>query len=440
MLDISFIRANVDAVKEAVATKNVSLDVDALLAKDGERIALLRELEELKSLKNDINDLIKEAKADEERAEIIAKGKEIKGKIDELEPRFTKIKAEFDALMLQVPNVPSKDTPVGKDESENVVVRQIGEKTLFSFQPKEHWELGEALGVIDTERATKVSGTRFAYLKGDLALLEFALVQFVFSVLSNEEKLRRIIEENKLSVSSRPFIPVVPPVFIKPEPFERMARINPKDERYYLPEDDSFLVGSAEHTLGSMHMDEMLPEAELPLRYIGFSTAFRREAGASGKDMKGILRLHQFDKLEMESFTVAEQSLEEQNFFVAIQEYLVQSLGVPYQVVQICTGDMGIPDARQIDIECWLPGQNKYRETHTSDLMTDYQARRLNTRVKRAFGDAEFVHMNDATAFAIGRTLIAIMENYQQADGSIVIPEVLQPYVGKDVIRPKNKA
>lgn len=437
MLDIQFIRNNVDAVKAAVVAKNLSIDIDALLKKDQERIALLQEIEELNSLKNDINDLIQNAKTPEERAEVIEKGKEIKQKTEEKEPLFATVKAEFEALMLQVPNIPSTDTPLGKDESENVVIRQHGKKSEFSFQPKEHWELGEALGVIDTERATKVSGTRFAYLMGDLALLEFALVQFVFSVLGNEEKLKKIIAENKLNVSSKPFVPVVPPVFIKPEPFERMARINPKDERYYLPEDDFFLIGSAEHTLGSMHMDEMLLETQLPIRYIGFSTAFRREAGASGKDMKGILRLHQFDKLEMESFTVSEQSLEEQNFFVAIQEYLVQSLGVPYQVVQICTGDMGVPDARQIDIECWMPGQNKYRETHTSDLMTDYQARRLNTRVKRASGDTEFVHMNDATAFAIGRTLIAIMENYQQADGSVIIPEVLRPFVGKDVIRPK---
>jgi seryl-tRNA synthetase len=438
MLDISFIRANAEAVKEAVTAKNLTLDVDALLAKDGERIKLLQELEELQSLKNDINDLIKEAKTDQERAEIIAKGKEIKVKIDELEPRYMVLKKEYDELMLQVPNVPSADTPRGKDESENVVVRKVGVLKEFAFQPKEHWELGETLGVIDTERATKVSGTRFAYLKGDLALLQFALVQFVFSVVTNEEKLQEIITKARLTLPATPFVPVVPPVFIKPEPFERMARINPKDERYYLPEDDLFLIGSAEHTLGSMHMDETLSEAQLPLRYIGYSTSFRREAGSYGKDMKGILRLHQFDKLEMESFTAGEQSLDEQNLFVAIQEHLVAALGIPYQVVQICTGDMGIPDARQIDIECFMPGQNKYRETHTADLMTDYQSRRLNTRVKRASGETEFVHMNDATAFAIGRTLIAIMENYQQADGSIVIPEVLRPFVGKDVMTPKT--
>ncbi|MFZ1720578.1 MAG: serine--tRNA ligase [Candidatus Moraniibacteriota bacterium] len=438
MLDIQYIRSHQEEIKKSIIGKNLSLDLGLLLAKDEERMKLMRELEELRSLKNDINDLIAKAGTPEEREEIITKGKDIKEKIDAIEPVFRLAKESFDMLMAQVPNVPSEDTPIGKDESENVVARKVGALKEFTFQPKEHWELGEALGVIDTERATKVSGTRFAYLKGDLVLLEFALVNFVLTTLGDESTLANIAKEAGLEVPIKSFVPVVPPVFIKPEPFERMARINPKDERYYLPEDDLYLIGSAEHTLGSMHMDETLLEAELPLRYIGFSTAFRREAGSYGKDMKGILRLHQFDKLEIESFTVAEKSLDEQNFIVAIQEYLVQSLGIPYQVVQICTGDMGVPDARQIDIECFMPGQNKYRETHTSDLMTDYQARRLNTRVKRDSGKTEFVHMNDATAFAIGRTLIAIMENYQQADGSIIIPEVLRPFVGKDRIVAKN--
>jgi len=437
MLDIQFIKTNADVIRVAVANKNLSLDVDALLKKDSERITLLQEIEELQSLKNDINDLIKQAKTDEERADIITKGKEIRAKLDERQPLYEEVKKEYDALMMQVPNIPTEDTPVGKDESENVVVRQVGEVPKFAFQPKEHFQIGEELDIIDTVRAAKVSGSRFAYLKGDLVLLEFALMQFAFSILTNQEKLEEIIKKNNLSVSAKPFVPVIPPVFIKPEAFEKMARIEPKEERYYLPEDDLYLIGSAEHTLGAMHMDETFAEGELPLRYVGFSTAFRREAGSYGKDTKGILRVHQFDKLEMESFTVAEQSRAEQDFIVAIQEYLMGALGIPYQVVQICTGDMGIPDARQIDIESWLPGQNKYRETHTSDLMTDYQARRLNTKVKRENGQTEYVHMNDATAFA-GRAMIAILENYQQADGSVVIPEVLRPFVGKNTVRPKS--
>ncbi|MFZ2187883.1 MAG: serine--tRNA ligase [Candidatus Moraniibacteriota bacterium] len=438
MLDIQFIRDNKDAVVKAVVDKNIALDIEVLLKKDEERRVILQEIEELKSLKNDINDLIHQAKTEEERAEIIAKGKEIKTKLEEREPFLEAVKHEYNALMAQVPNIPSEDTPIGKDESENIVVRQVGTKPQFEFQPKEHFQIGEDLDIIDTVRATKVSGSRFAYLKGDLVLLEFALMQFAFSVLTNREKLEEIIKKNNLDVLPTPFIPVIPPVFIKSEPFEKMARIEPKEERYYFSEDDSYLVGSAEHTLGAMHMDEVFQESELPVRYVGFSTAFRREAGTYGKDMKGILRVHQFDKLEMESFSLPEKSRQEQDFFVALQEYLVGALGIPYQVVQICTGDMGIPDARQIDIESWLPGQDKYRETHTSDLMTDYQSRRLNTKVKRGNGQAEFVHMNDATAFA-GRTMIAILENYQRADGSVVIPEALRPFVGKDLIEVKKK-
>jgi seryl-tRNA synthetase len=221
---------------------------------------------------------------------------------------------------------------------------------------------------------------------------------------------------------------------IRPEVFQRMARLEPKEERYYIPSDDIYLIGSAEHTLGPLHMDETIQEDRLPIRYLGFSTAFRREAGSYGKDTRGILRVHQFDKLEMESFVSPEEGFAEQDFFVAIQEYLVHSLGLPYQVVAICTGDMGNPDVRQFDIEMWIPSQGKYRETHTSDYMGDYQARRLATKMKRKDGKTEFVHMNDATAFAIGRTLIAIMENYQTADGKIMVPEVLQKYVGKKVI------
>ena len=434
MLDIQYIRDHVETIRQAVLNKRLTLDVDALLAADQDRRSLLREVEELQSLKNDINDLIHQAKTPEERTEVIAKGKDIKAKLEEKEPLLAAAQAKYDELMAEVPNVPSDDTPIGKDESENKVLRTVGDIPQFAFQPKEHWELGAALDIIDTERAVKISGSRFAYLKGDAALLQFALIQYVFSVLTNTETLRTIASEAGLTVSDKPFVPIVPPVLVKTETLSRMARLEPKEERYAVPGDDLYLVGSAEHSIGSMYMDETLDESELPIRYIGFSSAFRREAGSYGKDMKGILRLHQFEKLEMESFEVSERSRSEHDFFTAIQEYLMRSLGIPYQVVLKCTGDMGTPNARAVDIEAWIPGQNKYRETHTADLMTDYQARRLNTKVKRIDGRLERVHMNDGTAFAIGRTLIAILENYQQEDGSVVIPEVLRSFVGKDKI------
>jgi len=210
-----------------------------------------------------------------------------------------------------------------------------------------------------------------------------------------------------------------------------MARLSEQDknERYYLQQDDMYLIGSAEHTLGPIHMDEIIDEKDLPKRYIAFSSCFRREAGSYGKDTQGILRVHQFDKLEMESFTTPENSIKEQNFIVGIQEYLMKKLELPHRLMMICTGDMGKPDARQIDVETWMPGQNKYRETHTSDLNTDYQSRRLNTRVKRKNGQIEFVHMNDATAFAVGRMIVAIVENFQKKDGTIKIPKILKKYL-----------
>ena len=222
---------------------------------------------------------------------------------------------------------------------------------------------------------------------------------------------------------------------IKPETFDRMARLEPREERYHITGDDLYLIGSAEHTLGPLHMDEILEETDLPIRYAGYSTSFRREAGSYGKDMKGILRLHQFDKVEMECFTKADSSIDEQNMLVAIQELLMQELNIPYQIVITSTGDQGDPDARHLDLDSWLPGQGKYRETHSADLMTDYQARRLKTRIRiKGQKKKELVHTNDATAFAIGRTLIAIMENYQQKDNTILVPEVLRPIVGKSVI------
>ncbi len=421
MLDIKRIRENPELVRVKAKQKNVDVDVDLILKLDAERHSLQVRIEALNQERT--------AAAKDRNVE---SGKLIKQQLEPLEAEHARIDAEFTALMLAVPNLPSDDTPVGAGEDENVVLKTVGKVPKFDFEPKEHWELGATLGVIDNETAAKVSGARFTYLKGDLALLQFAVIQFVMHTLTDAESMQKIVDAAGLSISAKPFTPVVPPVFIRPEVFQRMGRLEPRDERYYIPSDDAYLIGSAEHTLGPLHMDQTIPEAELPIRYLGYSTSFRREAGSYGKDTKGILRLHQFDKLEMETFCLPEDSIEEQNLLVAIQEHLVSRLGLPYRLVICSTGDMGDPDARHIDLETWMPGQNKYRETHSADLMTDYQARRLNIKVKRttgaSSGKSEYVHMNDATAFAIGRLLIAIMENYQQADGSIKIPAALQPY------------
>ena len=430
MLDINFIRNNPEEVKKGIAAKNVSPNfVDEFLVLDKEWRELTSKLDNLRAEHKILSQTYADRGADKRGQEAEA-AKENKEKIKEIESTLNETEKRREEILNGLPNLPFDDVPIGKNEDDNVVIREVGKKPEFDFKPKEHWEIGEELDIIDISRAAKVSGSRFSYLKGDLALLEIALIQFVFSVLGNEKILKGIIKSANLDVVSTPFIPIIPPVLIKPDVLQKMARLEPKEERYHTDEDDMYLVGSAEHTLGSMHMDEIFKEDQLPLRYVGFSTSFRREAGSYGKDVKGILRVHQFDKVEMESFTIPEDSRKEQDFIVAIQEYLMKALEIPYRVINICTGDMGGPDARQIDIEAWMPGQDRYRETHTSDLNTDYQSRRLNIKVKRDNGETEFVHMNDATAFAIGRTIIAIIENYQTKNGTVKIPKVLQKYMG----------
>ena len=423
MLDIKFIRQNPGIVREAIKNKNIDLDLDKLLATDERRRHLLVEVESLKAEQN------KRSKGPQSPVDL-EELKALKAKIKLIENELSCVEEEFEQLMYMVPNIPSEDTPIGKDESENKVLRNWGKIKELDFKPKEHWELGQELDVIDIERAAKVSGSRFAYRKGAVALLELAIIQYTFSILTDAKVLKKIIKKAGLSLLPKPFKPVLPPVMIKPDVFQKMDRLEPKEERYYILSDDTYLIGSAEHTIGAMHMDETFKEEDMPVRYIGFSTAFRREAGSYGKDMKGLIRMHQFDKLEMESFTLPEDSQKEQDFIVAIIEYLVQALQLPYQVLIMCTGDMGKQDARHIDIEVWMPGQNKYRETHTSDLMTDFQARRLNTRVKRNSGETQYDHMNDATAFALSRTVVAIMENYQTKKGTIEVPKVLRKYMG----------
>jgi len=432
MLDINFIRENPEVVKRAAEDKNVKVDVDELLEVDIERRELQAQVDDLSRQRNELAGQAR-GKPSEER---INEGKRLKEELGDWEEKLQAAKSRFETLMKIVPNIPSDDTPVGKDEAGNKILRTVGDKPEFSFTPKAHWELGEALGLIDSETAGAVSGSRFAYLKGELVWLQLALMKLAFGVLGSEEKLKQIASEAGLKVTSKPFMPVLPPVMIKPEILDKMGRLEPKEDRYHAERDNLYLVGSAEHTLGPMHMGENLNEKDLPLRYIGFSTAFRREAGSHGQDVRGILRMHQFDKIEIESFGRPEDAKVEQDFIVAIQEYLTRALKLPYQVVLKCTGDMGTPNARAIDIETWMPGQDKYRETHTSDLMTDYQARRLGTKIKMGTGESQFAHMNDATVFAMGRTLIAIMENYQQADGSIDVPEALRGEVPFKRIEP----
>ena len=436
MLDIKFIRDNKNIVQEGAKKKGVDVDIEKLIMLDDQRLKELKEVEDLRSEVNRVSNDISRDQDGALKIQLIEEMRTVKEDIKEKEEKLRKTIEAWQKIMLQVPNVTSPDVPEGPDESGNVVIRSWGEKPVFDFIPREHYEIGEKLGMIDNQTAAEVSGARFTYLKGDLVLLQFALLNFLLEILTNAETLEKIAKEKNININPRPFIPVIPPFMIKPNIYLKMARLEPKEDKYHLEIDDMYLIGSAEHTLGPMHMNQILNEKEMPIRYIGYSPAFRKEAGSYGKDTKGILRMHQFEKLEMETFCLPENSIQEQEFLVAIQEYFLQMMKLPYQVVLICTGDMGKPDFRQIDINTWMPGQNAYRETHTADLMTSFQSRRLNTRVKRTDGKIELVHMNDATICAMGRTLIAILENYQQADGTIKIPEVLKKYMnGKDFIK-----
>ena len=426
MIDIAILRDDPEKIKKAIATKNADPAlVDAFGALDVKWRAVTTILDELRARQNQLSRdrKIEEAKANKEE-------------IKKQEQLVLELEKERDVVWVQIPNLPSADTPIGKGEEENAVLHTWGEIPKFDFKPRDYMSLGELHDIIDTKRAAKVSGARFGYLKGAATQIEFALIQFGFETLRDPRVLKLCAEKVEAGYSAKSFVPVVPPVMIRPDVYRKMARLDAKteEERYYLPKDDLYLIGSAEHTLGALHMDEIVPEEQLPIRYAGFSVAFRREAGSYGQDTRGILRVHQFDKLEMESFTTAENSTKEQDFIVHLQEYMMQELGLPYRVIICSTGDQGDPDTRHLDIETWFPAQNKYRETHSADLMTDYQARRLNTRMRRtSSGKNEFVHMNDATVFS-QRPILAILENFQTEDGKIIVPKVLHKYGAPEII------
>lgn len=406
MIDIHLLRKNPEKFKKGIEAKQLDPKlVDMVLELDEKRRKLLGEIEELRAKRNKLA-----------KEQDIEKGKEVKTQLQKLEPELAKIKKEYKEKLYQIPNLPADDVKVGEGENENEVVRKWGEKK--ESPAKNYLELGEDLDIIDVKRAAKVSGSRFGYLKGDAALLELALVQFAMKFLAKEG-----------------FIPIIPPSLIKKVSMRGMGYLEHggEEDMYVFEKDDLVLVGTSEQSIGPMHMDEVLEEEDLPKRYISFSPCFRREAGSYGKDTKGILRVHQFDKVEMFSFTKPEDSEKEHEYLLSLEEKLFQALEIPYQVVKMCSGKLGAPAAKKYDLEAWMPGQGKYREVTSTSNTTDFQARRLNIKYQDK-GETKFVHMLNGTAFAIGRTIIAIIENYQQKDGSILIPEVLQKWVGKEKI------
>lgn len=419
MLNIKFIRENPDIVKKGCRKKQVKVDIDQLLEIDGKRREALQALEDMRAQKNRANREVQKAKNEKEKQKIILQMRELDRNSDRLTTVLKELNKKFKKLMLQIPNLPFDDVPVGKDEKENVVLREVGEKPKFDFEFKDYMEIAENLDLIDVKRAAKVAGTRFGYLKRETVLAEFALIHLAFDAL---------LEKG--------FIPVLPPVMLKPEMARGTGYFEGTDveEAYFLSKDNLFLIGTAEQSLLTMHANETFEEEELPKRYLGFSTCFRREAGSYGKDTKGILRVHQFDKIEMFSFCRPEESRKEHRFFLEMEEKLMQSLKIPYRVVHICTGDLGFPAAEKYDIEVWLPSENRYRETHSTSNCTDFQTRRLDIRYRDKSGKLNFVHTVNGTAFS-QRPILAIFENYQRKDGTIEIPKVLQKYFGFKTIK-----
>lgn len=421
MLDIKFIRENTEKVKKGVAAKQLDPSlVDTVLKLDGERRSLLQEIEQLRAERNKLAE-----KKD------IESGKKVKKQLQSKEPELKKVEEAYKEALDRIPNPPADDVKVGKDESENEVLkdRSWGKKPKFDFKQRDHLELGETLDIIDVKRAAKVSGTRFGYLKGDAVLLELALINFAMEELGKKG-----------------FKPVVPPVLVKVPVFHNLGYSEHMgNEDYYVvhggdpekskgeEEAEYYLVGTSEHSVVPMHKDEVLKAKDLPIRYVSFSSCFRREAGSYGKDTKGMLRVHQFDKVEMVSFTKPEEGDKEHEYLLSLEEKFLQALEIPYQVVKMCTGDLSAPAVRTYDLEAWMPGQNKYREITSASNTTDFQARRLNIKYQDK-GKTGYVHTLNGTAFAIGRTIIAILENYQQKDGSVLVPKVLQKWVGKEKI------
>lgn len=413
MLDIKLIRNNSESIQKAAFHKNITIDVLDILEKDKQYQSLTSDIQKLRAERN-------KAAREQNKEE----GKRIKKHLDEKEGVLKGLEKLYHESLLTVPNLPKPDVKIGKDETENEVIKKNKEQTKFNFTPKDHIELGEALDIIDVKRAANVSGTRFAYVKGDAVLMEFALVQLALDVLTKEG-----------------FIPIVPPVLIKKDIMRDLGYMEhgATDDIFQIEKDNLVLVGTSEHSIVSMHKDEFFNKKDLPKRYVGFSSAFRREAGSYGKDTKGILRVHQFDKVEMVSFVAEEEDDREHEYLLSLEEKLFQMLGIPYQVVKMCTGDLGFPAARKYDIEAWMPGQEKYREVTSVSTVTDFQSRRLNIRYQDSGKQnvKKFVNILNGTAFAIGRTIIAILENYQQEDGTVIIPEVLRKYIGKSVIKVK---
>lgn len=422
MLDITYIRTNADQVKQACQNKQLDPQVvNQVLAADEKRRGLVTQIDQLRAAVNANTDAVKQAvqTGGKPTAEQIEAGKNLKVQLKELEPLLQAIEAEFKTALLSIPNVPAADVPVGPDESGNKVVRQVGELPKFNFEPKQHQELMENLGMLDTKRAVKIGGFRSYFLQNDGLLLEQALLRYAMNLMIKQG-----------------FMPVSTPVLVTPEAMTGTGYFPWGQEDHYKTQDGQILAGTAEVALTAYYRDDVLNESDLPIKMVGISPCFRREVGTYGKDTQGVVRVHQFNKVEQVVYTVADETVTSDwhQKMLGFSEQLLKDLGLSYQVLLMCTGDMGAGQRKKYDVETWFPGQAKYRETHSASYFNDFQARRLNIKYRAKDGTTKFVYTLNNTVAASPRLLAAIVENYQQADGSVKVPEVLQGDLGKSVI------
>lgn len=422
MLDIKFIRDNLDLVKEAARKKKVAVDLDRLLHVDDERKNVTREKEELRAAQNEAS--LSVAKASSiERDAIIAKMRKVKEKLAEREEKLKGLLKEWQSLMVQVPNIPDPSVPEGDSDANNKEVRRVGEPPQFSFAPKSHVELMSALDMVDLERGAKVAGFRGYFLKNDGALLSYALWNFTVDHF----------------LAKGDFTPIIAPSLLRREPFLGTGYLPQGEEDLYKTQDGEYLAGTSEVGVMGYFMDEVLEKKYLPRKFFAFSPCFRREAGSHGKDTKGIMRVHEFFKFEQVVLCEAshEESVKYHEELTKNSEELLQALDIPYHVVINCGADLGLGQVKKYDIEAWVPSEGKYRETHSSSYFHDFQTRRLNIRYRDEDGVMRFAHSLNNTALATPRLLIPLVENYQNADGTIRVPQALQKYTRKDVLRGK---
>ncbi|MEW6001379.1 MAG: serine--tRNA ligase [Nitrospirota bacterium] len=421
MLDSKFVRENINLIKNSLENRNYTLSLDEFLKFEEERLSLLKKSEEYRNRRNVVSEDIAKLKSKKQDASrLIEEMKLVSERIKELDEKIKVLEEDLRDFLLNVPNIPHESVPIGKDETENLEIRRRGEPRKFDFEPLNHWDIGEMLEIIDFDRASKIAGSRFSLMKGAGAKLERALINFM-------------LNRN----TARGYKEVLPPLIVNRKSMIGTGQL-PKfaHELFIISDPEFYLIPTAEVPVTNIHMDEILKEKELPVYYTAYTPCFRREAGSYGKDVRGLIRQHQFNKVELVKFVKPEDSYDELESLTRDAEDILQELELPYRVVSLCTGDLGFAASKTYDLEVWLPAQQRYREISSCSNFTDFQARRANIRFKReGKRGTEFVHTLNGSCLAVGRTVVAILENYQQKDGSVVIPEALRHFMGADEIR-----